>query len=552
MSIAKKSIFACLTAVAVLLAAEVALRLLGRPRGPRLREVDWTLRDCQTFFPRISEAGGEGRYTRVYSFPAGPADRALSFGTRKPRGALRVFCLGGSAAYGRPYFPQAAFSAWLERDIRRAVPDRPCEVINAAQPGMDSFGLMAVAREALRFQPDLIVVYCGNNEFLPHNLARARAALGRPAVYRAREVLDKTAFYGLLKDVLYKVGRHPRLTEESGRSEIERKSHTDTEREWILGQFRQNLAGLAKACSRARVRLVLCTVPTNLRDYDPNISRGSHGLPAEAAETWIACVKAGQRLLAEGKHQKALGQLRMAESIDAQPAELHFQLARCLEATGAFDGARVEYVAAKDLDRYPIRATTAINDIIREIARQTDATRVDLEAAFQRCSEHGLPGYDLFRDHCHLTLKAHRLVALEVMRAMREASLLPSSVVALKAHVDEALDYDAILGLTASDHAAACEEVGIQILREVSSRAPNIPRRQRAKRELQQALALDPNRPNALLHLGLILASEKQREEATRLLRRVLTLDPHIVDGHAYALGVLKDLGVGPEAAKRK
>ncbi|MBM4082442.1 MAG: tetratricopeptide repeat protein, partial [Planctomycetes bacterium] len=233
-------------------------------------------------------------------------------------------------------------------------------------------------------------------------------------------------------------------------------------------------------------------------------------------------------------------------------AELHFQLAQCLEALGRWDDARAEYVRARDLDRYPLRATTAINEIIREACRETRGTLADLEAAFRRHSEHGLPGYDLFRDHCHLTLKAHRLVAFEVTRAMYEAGLLPPSPVGDGPDVCEPLDYDATLGLRTHDHAAACEEVGIQILREVSSRSPNTARRQRARLELQQAVALDPNRPNALLHLGLILAAEEQRDEATRLLRRALTLDPHIADGHAYALRVLREMGVVPDTRQAK
>ncbi|MBM4087298.1 MAG: SGNH/GDSL hydrolase family protein, partial [Planctomycetes bacterium] len=211
----KKVVFACVAVAALLALAEAGLRLAGCPVGPRLREVDWTLRECARFFPCVREGGAGGQHARVYSFPAGPTDRGMTFCARKPRGTLRLFCLGDSAAYGRPYFPQAAFSAWLARDLRIALPGRPIEVINAAQPGMDSFGVRLVAGEALQFQPDLIIVYCGNNEFLPHNLARARAALASPVAYRVRCALDRTALYGLFKDALFRAGGHPMLAQEA-------------------------------------------------------------------------------------------------------------------------------------------------------------------------------------------------------------------------------------------------------------------------------------------------------------------------------------------------
>ena len=51
----------------------------------------------------------------------------------KDSGTFRIFTLGGSTAYGRPYRARTSFSGWLEEVLKEAAePARHFEVINAA------------------------------------------------------------------------------------------------------------------------------------------------------------------------------------------------------------------------------------------------------------------------------------------------------------------------------------------------------------------------------------------------------------------------------------
>ena len=57
------------------------------------------------------------------------------FSRTKPENTTRVFCLGGSTTYGRPYDDTTSFCGWLRKFLPAADPDRKWELINEPTPG---------------------------------------------------------------------------------------------------------------------------------------------------------------------------------------------------------------------------------------------------------------------------------------------------------------------------------------------------------------------------------------------------------------------------------
>ncbi len=82
----------------------------------------------------------------------------------KPKNAIRVFVLGESAAMGTPD-PSFGFVRILEVMLGRLYPDRPVQVVNAAMRGINSHVIVEIAGECAGLDPDVFVVYVGNNEF---------------------------------------------------------------------------------------------------------------------------------------------------------------------------------------------------------------------------------------------------------------------------------------------------------------------------------------------------------------------------------------------------
>jgi hypothetical protein len=81
----------------------------------------------------------------------------------KPAGEVRVFLLGASAANGIPE-PAYGLARQLELLLRERHPDARLEVIDVAITATNSHVTRRIAEACARMEPDLFVLYLGNNE----------------------------------------------------------------------------------------------------------------------------------------------------------------------------------------------------------------------------------------------------------------------------------------------------------------------------------------------------------------------------------------------------
>ena len=81
----------------------------------------------------------------------------------KPADVTRVVVLGGSAAMGEPD-PTFSFSRILDVMLASLYPDRRFEVINTGMATINSHVVRQIASELNRVQPDIVLIYMGNNE----------------------------------------------------------------------------------------------------------------------------------------------------------------------------------------------------------------------------------------------------------------------------------------------------------------------------------------------------------------------------------------------------
>ncbi|MEQ9411598.1 MAG: tetratricopeptide repeat protein [Fuerstiella sp.] len=102
------------------------------------------------------------------------------FACEKSAETKRIFCLGGSTTYGRPYDDTTSFSGWLRALIAAGDRQTSAEVINAGGISYGSRRVLTVLREVVNYQPDLVVIYCGHNEFLERTTYADLASLPTP------------------------------------------------------------------------------------------------------------------------------------------------------------------------------------------------------------------------------------------------------------------------------------------------------------------------------------------------------------------------------------
>jgi tetratricopeptide (TPR) repeat protein len=365
-------------------------------------------------------------FTRRFECREMPHD--LLIPATKAAGTVRIFVFGESAAWGTPD-PSFSFSRVLEAQLRRQYPGTRLEIINTAIMGINSHAILPIVRECSRRQPDLFLVYMGNNEAVGFSApGPERPGAPLPVGLIRAGLWMKSLRTGQLLDRLVHTYDPVALKQPQDAAFFRRHyvASDDPRRCRVCANFRANLQDICRAARQARVPLVLATVAVNLKDQPPQGSLHRRDLAAAEAARWETEYAAGVQAEDCGAPERAVARYRAALEIDDHFALLHFRLARCLWALRRFDQAGPHYHLARYWDALPFRADARLNDIIREVADgegPPGVSCVDVERALAECaaSDHGLPGEKLFYEHVHLRFAGNYEVARALLPAVSAA-----------------------------------------------------------------------------------------------------------------------------------
>jgi tetratricopeptide (TPR) repeat protein len=279
----------------------------------------------------------------------------------KPEGTRRIFVLGESAAMG---FPEPAFS--VARRLEALLGDG-WEVHNAAMTAINSHAILAIAKDCAHHRPDVLVTIAGNNEAIgPWGPA---TTFGRPSLPLPLIRLAVAAQETRVGQLLARAVRTEPQGEWRGMEMLahQQLAAGDPRLASMYANFRANIGDLVRVGQRAGAKVVLVTVPVNLRDFAPF---------------------AGDEALTR------------------------FRNARALLAAGDTAGAAREFGAARDLDLLRFRTDSRLNAITREVAASNGAVLADAEREFE------IAGNDLFYEHVHFTPAGTDKLARVIVRAI--------------------------------------------------------------------------------------------------------------------------------------
>lgn len=353
-----------------------------------------------------------------------------SFSETKAAGTRRVFCLGGSTTYGRPYNDTTSFAGWLRELLPLADPAHRWEVINAGGISYASYRVAAVTEQLLEMDPDLLIIYTGHNEFLEDVTFpnwKDRSRLLEQATLLAAHSRLFTLLSQRLQPLAETNRQQPRLPGEVdeilnhtvGPSSYKRD---DRHRDQVLSFFEFNLRRIVQLAHRRRVPVLLVTPASNLRDFSPFKSQHRDGLNEQDQQHWQKLVDQASRLAIQRQWEQAAGLLEEAVALDDRHAETHFQLATALLACGQHARALVHFHRARDEDVCPLRALTPLAMTVRKVAGDASVPLVDFEELLSgQCQDqngHSIVGADYFLDHLHPTIEGHRLLAEAIIKQL--------------------------------------------------------------------------------------------------------------------------------------
>ncbi len=303
--------------------------------------------------------------------------RSQSFPTPKPANTYRIFFLGES---------NVNYINWNLQDLAQRLgaadpQKRHFEIINMGGLAYGSHRLLKVAQEIAHYEPDLLLVYIGHNEFEEleqQELAAPQRAAVQRQVYRS-------AFMRLLRDtaanarITYMRLRmfHAKLPPEVNYLATFGRDFSSAEIDQRMASYRRNMGDILSLFRDRQVPVVMGVMATNL--WKPDLLDKYRDSKEEIARRYAAGDYAGGVALA----RKMLAGTTRHQASDTE------------------------------------------NSIIRDLAKEYGAKLVDIEAAVTKAEPHGVTGETLFSDRCHVTEDGKVILVREYEKEIRRLTGLP-------------------------------------------------------------------------------------------------------------------------------
>jgi len=501
-----------------------------------------------------------------------------TFPERKAPGACRIFCLGGSTTYGRPYRDVASFCCWLRKFLKAAEPGREWEVINAGGISYASYRIAVLMRELLEYEPDLFIVYAGHNEFLEKRTYARIARLPR-CVRRLGAALSRLRLYALLRRIRTRRGPRVRAAEKPVlppevapvlAHTVGPTSYTrdDRFRDRAVAHYEYNLRRMIRIARSAGARIVFVMPAANLKDMRPFKSQHDAGLNNKQRAQWSELYTRAAGSFEAGDAAAAESACREALRLDRRHAGTHYLLGRILFALGRHEQARQSFVRAIDEDICPLRMLSVMQARLRAVCRDQDVPLLAfdrlLSERVQREHGHTVLGSESFLDHLHPTPDVHRFLALKLfdllvaLRIVRpgpgwgQASIDRISKQMRARLSDPGVQAEAAIALgNVFNWAGRPEEAAATLRNALAELEPDARmwcelgisclkrgRTAEAEHSFREAVKLDPDYVFARVSLGRTLAGRGRHHEAVRHLSQALERAPSDPAAHA-ALGGL-------------
>ncbi|MFT5106384.1 MAG: tetratricopeptide (TPR) repeat protein [Verrucomicrobiales bacterium] len=353
-----------------------------------------------------------------------------SFPRKKSGDAQRVFCLGGSTTFGRPFHDTTSFCGWLREYLPVADPGQDWELINGGGISYASYRVAALMEELADYDPDVFIIYSGHNEFLEHRTygemmdmpSTVRGLQAKFSHSRTYSLISRMLKGGdVAKDVTKLSAEVNTILDNSVGPESYKRDEDMKQK--ILAHYRFNLARMVDIARAADAEVVFVMPAGNLRNSAPFKSESDLGLTVEDFRRWESLLASAKIEFQNGDALAALAAIKLAAKIDPRHAHTQYLRAQILDALGRYEEANAAYELALENDICPLRMLAEMRAILNEVAADRGVPVVDYHQILAQASEHGAPGEVEFLDHVHPTVESHRQLALALIDELGEQGI---------------------------------------------------------------------------------------------------------------------------------
>jgi tetratricopeptide (TPR) repeat protein len=352
------------------------------------------------------------------------------FKKEKDENTLRIFVLGESTTIGYPYFHNGSFHRWLEYRLMHSFPDRKFEVINCSLTAVNSYTVLGFAKEVVNYQPDVVLIYSGHNEYYgvmgvgsTDNIGGNQFIIKLILYLRQfRIVQGMTNIYNRLVHAV----RDEDKTTGATRMELMVKDQkipygSDLYQRGIR-QFAGNLDQILQIFNHRHIPVLLSNLVSNAKDLKPftSIEPDSSRFPGFKEN-----FSSGMKAFDDQNFVEASRFLTAANQIYPYYALSYFTLGSIAYQQAKYDSAKKFYQTARDLDGLRFRAPGEMNEIISRLATKYDnVILVDTRTVFEDHSPGRIIGGELILEHVHPNLEGYALMSDAFYQALKKTGLI--------------------------------------------------------------------------------------------------------------------------------
>ncbi|CAL68141.1 SGNH/GDSL hydrolase family protein [Christiangramia forsetii] len=314
------------------------------------------------------------------------------FKAEKDSTTKRIFMLGASTGIGYPYLKNGSFHRWLQYAMNENFPEENIEIINLSLTAINSYTLRDFGKELVKYEPDVVLIYAGHNEYYGAlGVGSVNSLGGYPSLVNFALQIREYRLVQLISNGIGKVQslfRAEKQEEETLMKKMVAEQAIPLNSETYsdgIDQFRYNIENLLKNLDKSEIPVFLSTIASNEKDIRPFISDST--------------------------------------SIENSAIE-YFQKAKKAYSETKYQEAKTNFIKAKELDMLRFRAPSEINEIIRSFDTYDHVHVVDTEANFTENSPHLSIGNELLVEHVHPNLKGYSLIAYNFYKALEKNNVL--------------------------------------------------------------------------------------------------------------------------------
>ena len=317
-----------------------------------------------------------------------------SFRKRKSPETFRIFVLGESTTLGYPYLYNASFHRWLMYRLMHTFPDRQFEIVNLSLTAVNSYTVLGFAKELVNYQPDAVLIYCGQNEYYGTLGVGSTSRLGSNRfVIQSLLHLRSLRFVQLIENGYSHIRQALKGKRTDQRETLMKRMAAKQEipinsavYKRGIQQFQTNMESVCQVLTNKHIPVFISNLVSNEKDLKPFIS---------------------------------------SETGPATSAEYQYTLAKASLRSNDFAKARQLFVKAKDLDMLRFRAPEAMNEIIAGLPDKFPSVYlVDTKKLFEAHSPHGIIGGETILEHVHPNILGYGLMSEAFYQAMKQQHLI--------------------------------------------------------------------------------------------------------------------------------